>query len=258
MRGNPYDATTAKSPGFGPPIHDLQEHDRNHHRLQRPHQQAGRLVARGRHDYPCQCQRREQTQPLPAQRSAAEQTGAVFLEQDGQQTSNQKGIRAHVESTVDIALADMETQEQNGAIGPLAENDRNQDADECRPFQQKQQEQRPQQVELLFDGQRPADPHMHPWLNVLWSQRSPIVHQIKKRDGCRLPLQLVGEKIDHRGEDPATIKSGENAVGAAAIEVAERDASGLAILLEQHRRNQEAAEHKKDHDPERSGLRVYP
>ena len=67
-----------------------------------------------------------------------------------------------------------------------------------------------------------------------------------------LPVEITAQTIDHRGEDPTAIEIGKDPVSSPAIEVRERDVSGLAILFQEHRGNQEPAQHEKDHDSKRS------
>ncbi len=93
-------------------------------------------------------------------------------------------------------------------------------------------------------------------LHVVGSERSPIIHHVKERDGSRFPIELVREALDDRGENPATVESWKDAVRAPAIEVSERNASSFVVLFQEHRGDQEAAQYKKNHDTERSELKA--
>jgi len=220
MRRHSYEARAADGPGFRSPIDSLQQHCSDDHWLNRPDEQGGRFVAQGGDYHPCQDQRRKDTQPLPAEHRTARQASALVFHQDRQQAADKKRIHPHVEGLVDVVPADMENQVQDGTIRPLPEYGKYHHADQCTTLlQQKQKEQRPQQIELFFDCERPTDPHMQMWLNLLRSKGSPVVHEIEERDDCRLPIKLVRKTLNHSGENPATIKRGEDPVSSPTIEV---------------------------------------
>jgi hypothetical protein len=71
-----------------------------------------------------------------------------------------------------------------------------------------------------------------------------------------LPIEGAAQAVDHRGEDPTAIEIGKDPVGSPSIEVPESDVSGLAILFQEHRSNQEAAQYEKNHNSKRSCLRM--
>ena len=122
-----------------------------------------------------------------------------------------------------------------------------------------EQEQRPEEVELLLDAQRPVVQH-----RVLRSAEGEVVDRLEGE----LPVRVVeggGERVEanrgaehRRGEELHAHSDGDQHEGrhreqtpdAAGVERAERDRPGGLELVDEQSRDQEARDHEEDVDPD--------
>jgi hypothetical protein len=77
-----------------------------------------------------------------------------------------------------------------------------------------------------------------------------VIHHVEERGQRAFPVKLVEGEVDHGSQHPAAIESREDAKGAPAVEVLQRNPSRSLVFSEKDGGDQKAAEHEEDHHSE--------
>ncbi len=126
------------------------------------------------------------------------------------------------------------------------------------PAQQHDEDQRPQQVELLLDGERPqvAQQQRTPELlevRAVGRDEVPVGRVRQRRQDLRPQLgRLVAEEEHHddAGRGQQQVERGQEPAGPAPVEAAHADGARTVVLLQEQHGDQVAADHEEDVDAE--------